>query len=179
MRYRTPYAKIISIFDRLTSENLCAKVITKQFCNPSGILVLDPELLTSIRHKNIIEYRDIYESEEELIVTIERYWLCNRYHSRAFGGELLDRIVEKNTYTEVDASHIIKQILEAVSYLHSKGIVIMFVIESSHRFIVISSQKIFFFQREVMYGLFSFIHMVGYIHQVERFWFIQTNRRSR
>ena len=73
MRCRTPYAKIISIIDRLTNENLCAKVITKQFCNPSGILVLDPELLTSIRHKNIIEYRDIYESDEELIVTIERY----------------------------------------------------------------------------------------------------------
>ena len=44
---------------------------------------------------------------------------------RAFGGELLQRIVEKNTYTEVDASCIIKQVLEAVAYLHSKHIVLM------------------------------------------------------
>ena len=153
MRYRTPYAKIISIFDRLTSENLCAKVITKQFCNPSGILVLDPELLTSIRHKNIIEYRDIYESEEELIVTIERYWFCNRYHSRAFGGELLDRIVEKNTYTEVDASCIIKQVLEAVSYLHSKGIVIILLTALGCRFTVTSNRRIFFSRSGVMYEL--------------------------
>lgn len=72
VRCRTPYSRIIEIVDQFTNENLCAKVITKQFCNPSGILVLDPDLLTSIRHKNIIEYRDIYESEEELIVTIER-----------------------------------------------------------------------------------------------------------
>ena len=43
---------------------------------------------------------------------------------RAMGGELLDRIVEKNTYTEIDASRIVKQILEAVAYLHSKRIVI-------------------------------------------------------
>lgn len=69
---RTPYARIISIIDRFTEENLCAKVIAKQYCNPGGILVLDPDVLTSIRHKNIIEYRDIYESDEEIIVTIER-----------------------------------------------------------------------------------------------------------
>ncbi|KAK8801392.1 hypothetical protein WA171_004536 [Blastocystis sp. BT1] len=110
---QTPYAKIISIYDRFTGENLCAKVITKQFCNPSGILVLDPDLLTSIRHKNIIEYREIYESDEEIIVTIER----------ARGGELLDRIVAKNAYNEIDASRIVKQILEAVAYLHSKRII--------------------------------------------------------
>ena len=162
MRHRTPYAKIISIFDRLTNENLCAKVITKQFCNPSGILVLDPELLTSIRHKNIIEYRDIYESEEELIVTIERYWFYSHCHPRAFGGELLDRIVEKNTYTEVDASCIIKQVLEAVSYLHSKGIVIILLAALFCRFTVISSQRIFFSQNGVMYVLL-FFHSHGRI----------------
>lgn len=47
-------------------------MIAKQFCNPSGLLLIDPELLTSIRHRNIIEYRNIYESDEELIVIIER-----------------------------------------------------------------------------------------------------------
>ena len=39
------------------------------------------------------------------------------------GGELFDRIVEKGSYTEKDASDLIRQILDAVSYLHSKGIV--------------------------------------------------------
>ena len=98
-------------------------MITKQFCNPSGILVLDPDLLTSIRHKNIIEYREIYESDEEIIVTIERYGLSMNIMYRAKGGELLDRIVAKNAYNEIDASRIVKQILEAVAYLHSKRIV--------------------------------------------------------
>ena len=62
---RTPFARIVSIFDRDTGENLCAKVIYKRFCSPTGLLVLDPQVLTSIRHKNIIKYYDIYESEEE------------------------------------------------------------------------------------------------------------------
>lgn len=39
------------------------------------------------------------------------------------GGELFDRIVEKGSYTERDASHLIRQVLEAVDYMHDKGIV--------------------------------------------------------
>ena len=39
------------------------------------------------------------------------------------GGELFDRIVEKGSYTERDASFLIRQVLEAVDYMHDKGIV--------------------------------------------------------
>ena len=39
------------------------------------------------------------------------------------GGELFDRIVEKGSYTERDASALIKQILMAVDYMHSQGVV--------------------------------------------------------
>ena len=39
------------------------------------------------------------------------------------GGELFDRIVEKGTYTEKDASELLMQILSAVNYLHNQGIV--------------------------------------------------------
>ena len=42
---------------------------------------------------------------------------------RVTGGELFDRIVEKGSYTERDASLLIKQVLEAVDYMHDKGIV--------------------------------------------------------
>ena len=42
---------------------------------------------------------------------------------RVTGGELFDRIVDRGCYTEKDASHCVKQILEAVDYLHCMGIV--------------------------------------------------------
>lgn len=54
---------------------------------------------------------------------IERWYQRESLICSAFGGELLDRIVEKTAYTESDASCIVKQILEAVAYLHSKRIV--------------------------------------------------------
>ena len=42
---------------------------------------------------------------------------------RVQGGELFDRIVEKGSYTEKDASDLIRQVLLAVDYLHGQGIV--------------------------------------------------------
>lgn len=42
---------------------------------------------------------------------------------RVSGGELFDRIVEKGFYTEMDASRLIRQVLDAVNYLHTMGIV--------------------------------------------------------
>lgn len=42
---------------------------------------------------------------------------------RVSGGELFDRILDRGVYTEQDASKVIKQVLEAVSYLHKNCIV--------------------------------------------------------
>ena len=42
---------------------------------------------------------------------------------RVTGGELFDRIIAKGTYTERDASSLVRQILEAVDYLHSMDVV--------------------------------------------------------
>ena len=43
--------------------------------------------------------------------------------SRVTGGELFDRIVAKGSYTEKDASNIMRQVLEATDYIHQQGVV--------------------------------------------------------
>ena len=45
------------------------------------------------------------------------------FRSSVTGGELFDRIISKGSYTEKDASNLIKQVLEAIDYLHDLGIV--------------------------------------------------------
>ena len=45
------------------------------------------------------------------------------YTYRVTGGELFDRIVQKGSYTEKDASHLIKQVLGAVDFMHDQGVV--------------------------------------------------------
>lgn len=47
----------------------------------------------------------------------------DRVMCRVTGGELFDRIVEKGSYTEKDASGLIRQVLEAVDYMHEQGVV--------------------------------------------------------
>ncbi|XP_009282812.1 PREDICTED: calcium/calmodulin-dependent protein kinase type 1, partial [Aptenodytes forsteri] len=66
-----------------------------------------------IKHPNIVALDDIYESGTHLYLIMQL----------VSGGELFDRIVEKGFYTERDASTLIRQILDAVKYLHDMGIV--------------------------------------------------------
>ncbi|XP_016303023.1 calcium/calmodulin-dependent protein kinase type 1D isoform X3 [Sinocyclocheilus anshuiensis] len=70
-------------------------------------------VLRKIKHENIVALEDIYESSNHLYLIMQL----------VSGGELFDRIVEKGFYTEKDASTLIRQVLDAVNYLHSMGIV--------------------------------------------------------
>ncbi|XP_044042353.1 calcium/calmodulin-dependent protein kinase type 1D isoform X2 [Siniperca chuatsi] len=70
-------------------------------------------VLRKIKHENIVALEDIYESPDHLYLIMQL----------VSGGELFDRIVEKGFYTEKDASTLIRQVLDAVNYLHKMGIV--------------------------------------------------------
>ncbi|KAG0721498.1 Calcium/calmodulin-dependent protein kinase type 1 [Chionoecetes opilio] len=54
-----------------------------------------------------------------------RFLRCGDVRARGLvtGGELFDRIVEKGSYTEKDAADLIRQVLEAVDYMHEQGVV--------------------------------------------------------
>ncbi|KAG8505659.1 Calcium/calmodulin-dependent protein kinase type IV, partial [Galemys pyrenaicus] len=60
-----------------------------------------------------IKLKEIFETPTEISLVLEL----------VTGGELFDRIVEKGYYSERDAADAVKQILEAVAYLHENGIV--------------------------------------------------------
>ncbi|XP_048348077.1 calcium/calmodulin-dependent protein kinase type 1B-like [Sphaerodactylus townsendi] len=70
-------------------------------------------VLKKIQHENIVALEDIYESPTHLYLAMQL----------VTGGELFDRIIERGYYTEKDASLLVRQVLEAVNYLHSLGIV--------------------------------------------------------
>uniref|UniRef100_A0AAY4ESV4 Si:ch73-60h1.1 n=1 Tax=Denticeps clupeoides TaxID=299321 RepID=A0AAY4ESV4_9TELE len=63
--------------------------------------------------KKTIRLKEIFETETDIALILEL----------VTGGELFDRIVERGYYSERDAAHVIKQILEAVAYLHENGVV--------------------------------------------------------
>jgi len=50
----------------------------------------------------------------------DKYYIVTQL---ATGGELFDRICEKGKFTEKDAAETIRQVLEAVNYLHQNNVV--------------------------------------------------------
>ncbi|XP_026315522.1 calcium/calmodulin-dependent protein kinase type 1 [Hyposmocoma kahamanoa] len=64
-------------------------------------------------HPNIVQLLETYEDKSKVYLVMEL----------VTGGELFDRIVEKGSYTERDASNLIRQVLEAVDYMHTQGVV--------------------------------------------------------
>lgn len=71
------------------------------------------KVLRKLKHPNIVQLLETYEDKNKVYLVMEL----------VTGGELFDRIVEKGSYTEQDASGLIKQILEAVDYMHCQGVV--------------------------------------------------------
>lgn len=66
-------------------------------------------------HPNIVRLEEVYESQSEIYLVQE---LC-------LGGELFDRLDEQPDYhyTEAECARLVKQMLSAVRYLHSRGII--------------------------------------------------------
>jgi len=72
-------------------------------------------IMCQLDHPNIVRLEEVYESHSEIYLVQE---LC-------LGGELFDRLDEQPDYhyTEAECARLIKQMLCAVRYLHSKGII--------------------------------------------------------
>ncbi|XP_052780146.1 calcium/calmodulin-dependent protein kinase type 1-like [Mya arenaria] len=71
------------------------------------------EVLRRLNHPNIVQLTDVFEDKNYVYLVMEL----------VTGGELFDRIMEKGSYTERDASYLMKQVLEGVDFMHEKGIV--------------------------------------------------------
>lgn len=71
------------------------------------------KVLRRLTHPNIVQLLETYEDKQKVYLIMEL----------VTGGELFDRIVEKGSYTEKDASDLIRQVLEAVNYMHEQGVV--------------------------------------------------------
>ncbi|XP_006639996.1 calcium/calmodulin-dependent protein kinase type IV isoform X1 [Lepisosteus oculatus] len=97
--------------EKQTQKPYAAKILKKTI--DKKIVRTEIGVLLRLSHPNIIRLKDIFETESEIALVLEL----------VTGGELFDRIVERGYYSERDAAHVIKQILEAVAYLHENGVV--------------------------------------------------------
>ncbi|KAF2459806.1 kinase-like domain-containing protein [Lineolata rhizophorae] len=90
------------------------KIILKKNVKGNEQMVYDElELLQRLKHPHIVRFHDWFESRD-------KYYIVTQL---ATGGELFDRICDKGKFTEKDAAETIRQVLDAVNYLHQNSVV--------------------------------------------------------
>ena len=70
------------------------------------------DILKNLDHPNILRLYEVFEDAKNIYLVTE---LCN-------GGELFDEIVSRTRFGERDAANVIKQLISAISYCHSKKV---------------------------------------------------------
>ncbi|XP_028253064.1 calcium/calmodulin-dependent protein kinase type 1D [Parambassis ranga] len=108
------FSEVVLAQEKQSSRMFAVKCIPKKALKgKESSIENEIAVLRKIKHENIVALEDIYESPDHLYLIMQL----------VSGGELFDRIVEKGFYTEKDASTLIRQVLDAVNYLHKMGIV--------------------------------------------------------
>ncbi len=99
--------------NRKTGEEVAIKVIDKKNARAVEDLQTEADVMAKIDHPNVIRVYQIFEN-------VTKCYMVQQYVS---GGEMFDRIIEKDHFSEIEAVDVLKQILSALHYLHSCGIV--------------------------------------------------------
>ncbi|KAL6933267.1 related to Calcium/calmodulin-dependent protein kinase II [Hanseniaspora guilliermondii] len=98
-----------------TDEKVAVKILLKEALTTESRNMLYDELkiLQKLHHRNIIAFKDWFESNEKFYIVTQL----------ATGGELFTRIVQKGNFAEADAIKIVRQLLDAIRYIHSQNII--------------------------------------------------------
>eukprot|EP01088_Endostelium_zonatum_P016445 TRINITY_DN4445_c0_g2_i1.p1 TRINITY_DN4445_c0_g2~~TRINITY_DN4445_c0_g2_i1.p1 ORF type:complete len:364 (-),score=97.35 TRINITY_DN4445_c0_g2_i1:49-1140(-) len=109
------YSVVYAAENKKDHSNWAAKRITKKGVGQKGLdmILTEVKVLRAVDHPNIVTLKQAYETQAE----------CNLVLELISGGELFDKIVELSSYSEKDASRIVRQMTSAIAHLHSKGIV--------------------------------------------------------
>ncbi|XP_061120116.1 calcium/calmodulin-dependent protein kinase type 1D-like [Syngnathus typhle] len=106
------FSEVYMVREKKTGRTFAMKCIKKKHTRDLN-LENEINVLRRIKHENVVGLEDFYESQTHFYLVMQL----------VSGGELFDRILDRGVYSERDASHVIQQVLQAVSYLHQSGVV--------------------------------------------------------
>ncbi|XP_057296469.1 calcium/calmodulin-dependent protein kinase type 1-like isoform X1 [Hydractinia symbiolongicarpus] len=112
---RGAFSEVCACENLSTGNRYAVKCIAKKNLQGKQEVTLENEIaiMKKIKHSNIVGLVELFDNRHVVYLVMDL----------VTGGELFDRIIEKGLYTEADASHLVKQILEAVDYVHDLGII--------------------------------------------------------
>ena len=108
------YSVVRKAVDTELGDNVAVKCIDKRKLSKEDdeALKIEVAILNELRHPNIITLYDWYEDAKT-------YYIVTEYMQ---GGELFDRIVKKEFYSEEDAQKVVRTLADVILFCHRKGI---------------------------------------------------------
>ncbi|KAL7466729.1 hypothetical protein ACHAXS_007014 [Conticribra weissflogii] len=110
------YGSVRECVNRRTRQVFAVKTIEKRKIARLDHIRREVSILKKMNHGNVMKMVDCYEDAEYVHIVTEKF----------SGGELFDKIVENTSengcLSENSAAKIIRSVIEAVRYLHSKDI---------------------------------------------------------
>jgi len=96
-----------------TGEKVAIKCVDKSKVEREETLQNEIDILSKIDHDGVVRMYHIFDAEETLFIVMEIME----------GGELYEEIIKRSLFSESEASQILKQIVQALEYLHSLNVV--------------------------------------------------------
>ncbi len=109
--HRGSFAVVKECRHREWDEKYAVKIIKRDKRTDEGVLH-EVAIMNQLDHPHIVKVIDFFEEEENYYIVMELM----------AGGDVFDRIIAMNQYTEADARDLAKFLLETVNYMHQSGI---------------------------------------------------------
>jgi len=109
------YSQVKTAIDKKDGTSYAVKIVAKEDLTPHDAQGLMDEIaiLEEIKHPNIVQLYNVYDEPGTSFLVME-------YMD---GGELFDRIVQKQYYNEKEARDVCKILFETIHYCHKQKIV--------------------------------------------------------
>uniref|UniRef100_A0A7S3XZF5 Protein kinase domain-containing protein n=2 Tax=Heterosigma akashiwo TaxID=2829 RepID=A0A7S3XZF5_HETAK len=109
------YSKVKKCTDKSNGKEWAAKIVNRAQLQPEDAQALEDEIkiMKELDHEHVIKLADVFNEGAQTILVLEL----------VVGGELFDRIVQKEKYTEKEARDLVALLLRTLDYLHTHDIV--------------------------------------------------------
>lgn len=109
------FGKVKLAINTETGDKMAIKVLDKSIIqrqNMGAQVKREISIMKLVRHPYVVQLREVLASSSKIFLVCELIT----------GGELFDKIVEKQKFTEDEARFYFRQLLEGMEYCHSQGV---------------------------------------------------------